>query len=145
MTLVTLLLIWALFLQVLLTVVVLLKMRVVRVKAFKDGLVTMDKIAADHSAWPEDVRQVQNNYANQFEIPVLFFVASLLALTTTGVGWITVIVSWLFVISRWVHMFIHTGSNRIKYRFRAFLFGFICVLILWFIVMVKATQLYLIA
>lgn len=145
MTLVTFLLILAMFAQVVLTLSILLRMRSVRVKAFKDGAVTMEKIAVDHAAWPDDVRKVQNSYISQFEMPVLFYVACLVAMNTTGVGWVTVILAWVFVISRWVHMFIHTGSNRIKYRFKAFLVGMLCVAALWIVIIIKAAQLYLIS
>lgn len=144
MTLVTLLLILAMFAQVCLVMVVLLKMRSARVKAIKDGVITMERAAIDPMAWPLDVRKIQNNYINQFEIPVLFFVACLVLINSIGVGWVSVILSWIFVISRWVHMFIHTGSNRIKYRFKAFLVGMICVSALWIVIAVKSFQLYLI-
>ena len=145
MTLVTLLLILAMFAQVILTLSILLRMRTVRVKAFKDGSVTMDKIAVDHAAWPDDVRKVQNSYISQFEMPVLFYIACLVSMNATGVGWISVILAWIFVISRWVHMFIHTGSNRIKYRFKAFIVGMLCVAAFWIVIVVKSFQLYLIS
>lgn len=142
MTLLTLLLIWALFAQVGLTLFVLIKMRSARVKAFTDGKITKEQIAVNHSAWPENVQQVQNSYASQFELPVLFYLATLLVLMFGLENWIFVLLCWSFVASRIVHMIIHTGSNKIKYRFRAFIAGVGCVVLQWAYIVGMATLAY---
>ena len=68
---------------------------------------------------------------NQFEIPMLFYVITVLYLflmpyDTLGFG-----LAWLFVFSRYVHAYIHLTYNHIIHRLVAFLFGFICVIIMW--------------
>lgn len=127
----TKLLILAMFAQVVLTVFVLVKMRAARVKAKREGKVTLDQIAVSPENWPPEVRKIQNAYANQFELPVLFFAGVLLALQFSLNDWVVVILSWLFVASRWVHALVHTGSNYIPTRFRAFFFGLVVLAILW--------------
>lgn len=143
MPLLTLLIIWSMFAQVALTVVVLLKMRKARVKAFIENNMTKEQIAVNHDAWPEEVRKIQNNYANQFEIPVLFFIASVIVLMFGLEGLLFVVLAWAFVIARIVHMVIHTGPNKIKFRFRAFLASLICVVLQWLYIVGMATLAYL--
>ncbi len=145
MSLLTYLLVWSIFLQVALTFVVLFKMRFVRVRAFKESGIKMSDIAVSPEAWPDYVRKVQNNYINQFEMPVLFYVACALVLIFSVESWLFVILAFVFVISRIVHMLIHTGSNRIKYRFTAFLVGVICVMAQWGYILFIATNAYLIS
>ena len=145
MPLTTYLLLWAVFAQVVLTFAVLFKMRFARMRAFKEAGVTLAEIAVAPEAWPADVRKVQNSYGSQFELPVIFYLACVIVLVFSVESWLFVILGWLFVISRIVHMLIHTGSNRIKYRFSAFLFGLFCVMFQWAYIMFVATNAYLIS
>lgn len=143
MTFLTLLLVWALFLQVVLTVLVLLRMRKVRFKAFADGLVTKEQIKVDSSAWPDHVRQVQNSYTSQFELPVLFYVVCILVLMFGLESWAFIGLAWAFVISRAVHMVVHTGSNKIKTRFLSFVAGLFFVTLQWLYVVGISTLAYI--
>lgn len=143
MSLLTYLLVWSIFLQIILTFVVLFKMRFVRVRAFKESGIKMADIAVTPEAWPDYVRKVQNNYINQFEVPVLFYLACSLVLIFSVESLLFVILAFVFVISRVVHAFIHTGSNRIKYRFSAFFVGVICVMAQWGYIMFIVTNAYL--
>lgn len=131
MPLIEKLLLIALLLQVAIPFVVLFRMRFARVRAFKEQQLTMSDIAVNHDAWPVYVRQIQNNYSNQFELPVLFYVACLLAYHAGTIDWVMVILAWIFVLSRWLHMFIHCGSNRISQRFKAFFVGMLCLAAIW--------------
>lgn len=143
MSLLTYLLVWSLFLQVILSFAVLFKMRFVRVRAFKESGIKMQDIAVTPEAWPDYVRKVQNNYINQFEVPVLFYLASSLVLIFSVESLLFVILAYAFVLSRVVHAVIHTGSNRIKYRFTAFLVGVVCVMAQWAYIMFIVTNAYL--
>lgn len=143
MPLLTYLLLWSVVLQAFLAIILLLKMRGVRVRAFKETGISYADIAVNHEAWPENVRKVQNNYNNQFELPVLFYLACTLVMVFGIESWFFVIVSAVFVISRYVHMFIHTGSNHVKKRFRAFLVGMVCVIVQLGYILFIATTAYL--
>lgn len=143
MPLITYLLLWSIFLQVVLTFLVLFRMRFARVKAFKEGTVTAADIAVKPESWPEDVRKVQNNYINQFELPVLFYMACAIVLAFSIESWLFVLLAWVFVLSRYVHTYIHLGSNKIKYRFRAFLVGLACVGLQWLHIMFLMTMAWL--
>ncbi len=143
MALMTLLLIWAVFAQAMLAMIVLLKMRSARVRAYKESSVSLEEIAVNSSAWPDYVRKIQNNYANQFELPVLFYLACTMTLIFGIENLLFVVISWVFVVSRYVHMIIHTGSNRIRNRFRVFLIGMICVVLQWLYIIITTTTVHL--
>lgn len=118
------------FAHVVLVLTVGMMMGRARVKAVRGGVRIKD-IATDNSRWPDDVRKIANNYTNQFEVPVLFYAALALIVATGKADAIAVVLAWLFVASRIAHTLIHTGANKVLLRFRAFLFGFACVAVLW--------------
>jgi hypothetical protein len=102
--------------------------------------VRIKDIAVDKSRWPDEAQLVANAYSNQFEMPVLFFVAAILALNF-GPTILEVILAWLFVASRCVHTFIHLTSNHVPRRFGAFATGVIIVGIFWIDLIVRLVQL----
>ncbi len=102
-----------------------------RFRAARAGAVKVRDIAADNTRWPDDVRKIGNAYQNQFELPVLFYAVLPLLIVTALVDWVSVGLAWLFMASRIVHAAIHIGPNIVLYRFRAFLFGFVTVVVLW--------------
>lgn len=85
----------------------------------------------DQGAFPPKCRQFSNAFVNQFELPVLFYVLTALALFTRKADLIFVILAWVFVFSRYVHAFIHVTSNDLKLRFTAYMVGLIALLIMW--------------
>jgi hypothetical protein len=139
MSFVSYLILLSVIVQVGLTFAILLKMRAVRYRAIKDGQVRIGDIAVNHAAWPDNVRAVQNNYANQFELPVLFYVAVLLVLNLGFELWLFAILCWAFVASRIVHALIHTGDNHVPRRFMAFLFGFVVLALQWLYILFYST------
>ncbi len=78
-------------------------------------------------------QQVSNAYANQFELPVLFFVLVAFALITRKADLLFVVMSWMFVVTRLFHAGIHATSNRIQHRFTVFLIGAIILILMWII------------
>ena len=102
-----------------------------RAAAVRRGEVRMQDIALGEAAWPAAITQIANSYRNQFELPVLFYTASALAITTATVDVVIVMLAWAFVISRYAHATIHITSNHVPSRFRAFVAGVAVLLILW--------------
>lgn len=119
------------FVQVGLTLVLLFWLGPARVGALRRGEVQMKDIALDPRAWPERIRQIANAYANQFELPVLFYVLVVLALVLRKADLVLIAGSWLFVVSRCVHAFIHATSNDVLARFRAFVIGVFTLAGMW--------------
>ncbi|HZH11030.1 MAG TPA: MAPEG family protein [Microvirga sp.] len=121
------------FVQVGLTFVLLFLTGGARFTALKSGEVKTRDIALGERNWPKRALQFQNAYHNQFEVPVLFYVLAVLALITRKADTLFVVMSWMFVASRLVHAAIHTTSNKVLWRFQAFLVGVLILLVMWII------------
>lgn len=74
---------------------------------------------------------VHNNLKNQFELPILFYAASLAldASTADNIG--TVILAWIFVIARYVHSYVHITSNRLRHRRPVWMVSFFALAAMW--------------
>lgn len=80
---------------------------------------------------PEPSATAARNLVNQFELPVLFFLACILLMLTGGAGLAALIVAWLFVATRVAHAFVHVTSNRLMLRQRLFTAGLLLDAVLW--------------
>lgn len=125
------LLILAVAAQVLLAFLILVLMGLERVPRVMSGEIPIRDIAVDRDAYPLRARLLSNNFDNQFQLPVLFYVAALLALFATAPGWIDVLLAWLFVATRYVHAAIHVTTNRVHRRFTAYTAGLAVLAIFW--------------
>ncbi|WP_201831832.1 MAPEG family protein [Microvirga zambiensis] len=121
------------YVQVALTVVLLLWMGSARLGTLRAGEVKVRDIALGERNWPTRILQISNAYHNQFEIPVLFYVLVVLALFTRKADMLFVVMSWMFVTSRLVHAAIHVTSNKVSLRFTAFVVGVLILAIMWII------------
>ncbi len=95
--------------------------------------------ALNPAVFAEDSRKVANNYDNQFQTPVLFYVGGILALLFGATGTITGVFMWGFVASRIVHTTIHCTTNHVPSRFIAFAFGLVMLIGLWLVVTLAAS------
>jgi len=125
------------FVQVVLTFVLLFWMGGARVAAVSRGAVKVRDIALGQSAWPERETQIANCFHNQLQLPVLFYVLVALALLTRKADLVFVVLSWAFVLLRLLHAFIHVTSNHVPTRFRWFLAGAVVLLLMWGIFAVR--------
>lgn len=119
---------WPVLAQVFLTLVMFIVLGVRKARAVKAGAVNRKEAALDNRVWPDDVVKVSNNIANQFEVPVLFYVLCLVIYSIGAVGVVAVTLAWLFALSRYAHAYVHVGSNYVPVRMRFFLFG--CLVLL---------------
>jgi len=131
MPLVEKLLVLAIAAQVLLTIIILLLMGRERVPRVMSGEINPKDVAVERTAYPLKARLLSNNFDNQFQLPVLFYVAVLLALWAGGVSWLEVVLAWLFVLLRYAHAAIHVTTNRLHIRFAAYTAGLAVLAILW--------------
>ena len=125
------------FVQVALTFVLLFWMGFLRTQALRSGAVKPEQIALRQPHWPLRVTQIGNAYHNQLELPVLFYVVTLLALITETLDVTLYVLSWMFVLSRMVHAYIHVTSNRLDRRGGVFGIGAIALLLIWVIVIAR--------
>lgn len=118
------------FVLVALSFLLLFRLGPMRLSAVSRGEVGRDGLL-DPRAFPDRCRQVGNAYSNQFELPVLFYVLTILALITRKADLLFVVLAWVFVASRYVHAFVHVTSNDIKLRFPAFAVGALVLALMW--------------
>jgi hypothetical protein len=125
--------IYPVFAQVLLTVVVYLLLLAARSRALRAAGRPRGSgdIAMGRFAWPEDAEKRAHNQRNQFELPVLFYAVSAFALIAGGVDLTMLALAWAFVASRIVHAAIHIGPNKVRWRGPAFVLGFLIVTAMW--------------
>ncbi len=89
------------FVQVLLVLVVAGMMAVARARA----IATMDRqrgnpdLARGKTVWPEDAAKRAANYSNQFELPVLFYAVVAFALIAKGADLLMLVLAWVFVLT----------------------------------------------
>jgi hypothetical protein len=122
-----------LFVLVALTFVLLFWMGGARFAAVRRGEVRVADIALGQRNWPPRVQQISNCYHNQLQLPLLFYVLTVLALLLHKADLLFVVMAWIFVALRIVHAAIHVTSNRVFHRFQAFAAGAIVLLLMWII------------
>ena len=122
-----------LFVEVALTFALLFWMGFSRIGALKAGQVKIGDIALGQTNWPPRVQQISNSYASQFQLPVLFYVLTVLSIITKHADFLFLVLAWLFVLTRFVHVYIHTTTNYVRHRFNAFLVGAVILLAMWII------------
>jgi hypothetical protein len=123
---------WPVLAQVFLTLAMFIILGARKARAVKAGQVNRRQAALDNRVWPEHVVKVSNNIANQFEVPVLFYVLCMVLHSIHATGTVAVVLAWLFVASRYAHAYVHVGSNYVPVRMRLFMVG--CVVLLTMLV-----------
>jgi len=118
-------LVWPMLAQVILVLGVGLALGWSRYDAARRRKVSLRDIALDDRAWPENVRKLGNNFRNQFETPVLFFVLSGLAIYLNQDHLGMAVAAWGFVASRVAHTAEHVGRNNLLRRFQLFILGMV--------------------
>ncbi len=120
------------FAMAVLTLVVWIRMYTTRVAQMKRERIHPQSIAtsAQASARLTDSRAA-DNFRNLFELPVLFYLALVIAAVAGLVTSVTLVLAWLFVLLRIVHSAIHCGYNKVMHRFQAYLAGGVVLWALW--------------
>jgi hypothetical protein len=126
-----------LFVLVLLTFVLLVWTARLRVAAVRRGEVHPRDIALREPNWGKRETQIANAYHNQLELPVLFYVLTILAWITKQADLLFVVLAWVFVVLRLLHVAIHITSNRLSHRFFAFAGSVLVLALMWVIFVVR--------
>ena len=126
-----------LFVQVALTLVVGFWAARARYAAVKGGEVRPRDVALREPAWPTHATQIANAYQNQLELPLLFYLLTVLALITRQADLLFVVMAWLFVALRLVHVWIHVTDNHMRRRFIAFAAGAVVLTLMWLIFAIR--------
>ena len=126
-----------LFAEVLLTFAVMLGMMYHRTSSLQRGEVRLDRIALREPNWPTRPTQFANAFANQFELPVLFYVLTILSIITHHADFIYWVLAWIFVAMRVLQAAIHVSSNNVRLRGGFYGVGALVLLVMWLIFIVR--------
>ena len=127
------------FVQVLLTFIVLIQLGLARSKSLSQSRASRSNpdVAKGAFAWSDAANQASNNLKNQFEMPVLFYVGVAFALLLKQWDPLLLALAWGFVLARVVHALIHLGPNVVMWRFPAYILGVVCLLAFWIVLMLR--------
>ena len=126
-----------LFVQVALTIGLGIWLASERVPLIRRREVHPRDIALGQPNWPTHTLQVGNSFRNQFELPTLFYVLTILSIITQHADWLFVVLAWIFVLSRLAHAYVHTTSNRLSLRANWYGIGALALLIAWLVLAVR--------
>src|SRR5271167_2925459 len=105
-----------LFAEVILTFLLLFWLAPLRARDFKTGIVRPDNVALREPNWSPHTLQVAYAFSNQFELPVLFYVLTILEYVTHNAGIVFVVLAWVFVLFRYLQAFVRVTNNAIRVR-----------------------------
>jgi hypothetical protein len=126
-----------LFLEVILTFVLLFWLVPLRGHDVSSGATRLEDIALREPNWSKRSLQVGYSYSNQFELPVLFYVLTILAWVTRHADLIFVVLAWIFVIFRYLQSYVHVTSNQVRYRGTLFAVAALALAVMWVIYIVE--------
>jgi len=126
-----------LFLEVILTFVLLFWLAPLRGRDFSSGVTRPEDVALREPNWSQRSLQVGYSYSNQFELPVLFYVLTILAYFTRHAGILFVLLVWIFVIFRYLQAYVHVTNNQIRLRGAFFAVSAVVLAIMWLIYIVE--------
>ena len=126
-----------LFVQVLLTFAVMLGMMYFRTTSLQRGETRLEMIANREPNWPPQATQFGNAFGNQFELPVLFYVLTILAMETKHADLMFVLLAWVFVALRVLQALTHVTNNNVPVRGGFFGASAIVLLVMWIIFIVR--------
>jgi len=121
------------FAQVGLTFGLLIWMGRLRVGAVRSGLVRAGDIALGQPNWPPHIAQANNAFRSQLELPVLFYLVSMLSLFTARGSATLIVLAWFFVATRFLHALIIVTTNNVSRRFFLYVAGLAALFLMWVI------------
>ena len=126
-----------LFVEVILTFALLFWLGPLRARDFRTGLVREEDIGLRQPNWSKPALQVQYSFSNQFELPVLFYVLTILAYVTHHAGLLFVALAWVFVIFRLCQAYVHVTSNKVMLRGAFFGVSALALAIMWIVFIIE--------
>jgi len=126
-----------LFVQVALTFALMLGMMLRRSSSLLRGETRIEDIAMREPNWPRRAAVFGNSFSNQFELPVLFYVLTILVIITRQADLLFVLLAWVFVVLRVLQALVHVTSNDVRQRGALYGAGAIVLLAMWIVFMVR--------
>jgi hypothetical protein len=126
-----------LFVEVLLTFGLMLSMMYWRTSALQRRETHFKDIALREPNWPVRAQQSAYAFSNQFELPVLFYVLTILSIITHHADFLFVVLAWIFVIFRILQAYVHVTSNQVRFRGLFYFGGALVLVVMWVVFMVR--------
>ncbi len=126
-----------LFVLVLMTFVIGFLLAGNRAPLLTRGEVRPEDVSLRQANWPKRSLQIGYSFQNQFELPVLFYVLTILAMITKHADILFVTMAWIFVVFRLAHAFVHCTSNNLRARGGLFGIAALVLAIMWLIFIVR--------
>lgn len=126
-----------LFVEVLLTFGLMFGMMYHRTSSFRRKEVRLSDIAMREPNWPYRPTLFANAFSNQFELPVLFYVLTILEYVTRHADFIFVVLAWIFVLLRVMQALVHVTDNNVSRRGAFYGLGALVLFAMWIIFMVR--------
>jgi len=126
-----------LFVEVLLTFGVMFGMMYFRTSSLQRGETRFADIALREPNWPVRATQFGYAFANQFELPVLFYVLTILEIITHSADLLFVLLAWVFVAMRVLQAVVHVTNNNVRVRGAFYGVGALVLFIMWMIYIVR--------
>jgi len=118
--------------MVLLTFFILVKMFRGRVRAVKAGEADAGYYKTyQEGGEPRESAQVSRHLVNLFESPTLFYAACIAGMVTGQNAGVLIVLAWIYVALRIIHAYIHTGSNKLPPRIKAYFSSWLVLLGMW--------------
>ncbi len=130
-----------LFVEVILSFLLLFWLAPLRARDLASGVTRPDSVALREPNWSRRSLQVAYAFSNQFELPVLFYVLTILAYVTHLAGVVFVVLAWIFVLFRYLHAFVHVTTNQIHLRGAFFAVAALALAVNWAIYIVEVLTL----
>ena len=103
-----------------------------RMRAMRSGALTADDFKLGESdRVPESVALPNRNAMNLFQMPVLFYLASLILFVTGLADAGFVALGWVYVALRVAHSLVHVTYNRVLHRFVPFALSNGVLVVIW--------------
>jgi hypothetical protein len=126
-----------LFVEVILTFALMLRMGVLRNSDVRAGTLKWQDIALREPKWPKRTMQAAYSFSNQFELPVLFYVLTILEWVTRHAGIFFVALAWVFVIFRLLQAYVHITSNVVRLRGTFYAVGAVVLMVMWAVYIIQ--------
>ena len=123
---------YAMFVLVILTMVIIVLTARVRIESVQSGTVPQSyySLMEGHDI-PDFVAKTTRNFNNLFEVPTLFYAGGAVYLALDQAGQLPIISAWIFVAARVMHSIIHLSYNNVLHRLVIFAIGNLSVLVMW--------------
>ena len=123
---------YAMFVLVILTMVIMVLTARVRIESVQSGTVPQSyySLMEGHDI-PDFVAKTTRNFNNLFEVPTLFYAGGAVYLALDQAGQLPIISACIFVAARVMHSIIHLSYNNVLHRLVIFAIGNLSVLVMW--------------